>query len=231
MLGLGIALGLGVATFPVEAQAHGEPHLYESVIEGVRPAGASARIEFRIIDFDSQVQLTNRSGRTVVVEGYEGEPYLRIDGDGRVFLNARSPSMAPSNDRLGRTRRTGHEDADARPNWIRVADGGSFTWFDRRTHYRRRGRPSAVTDEAERTRLWRWRIPFTVGERSAAVEGSLYWLGRRPFPTGLFLFLLLSTAGASLFGAWAIRRMRETGRVEDGSVREGSNPEHPGDPA
>lgn len=203
------ALALGAAAMPGEARGHGEPHLYESVIEGTRPAAAARGVEVRIIDHDSQVKLTNRSGKTVVIEGYEGEPYVRLDRDGRVFLNARSPSMAPSNDRLGRTAPTGREDADARPNWIRVGDGGSFTWFDRRTHYRRKGLPSVVTDESERTLLWRWRIPFTVGKASARVEGSLFWLGRRPFPTGLFLFLLLSTAGGALFGAWAIRRMRE----------------------
>lgn len=200
---------LGALVFPAGAAAHGEPHLYESVITGIQPAGAAAGVTARIIDFDSQVELTNRSGKTVLVEGYEGEPYARIESGGAVFLNARSPSMAPSNDRLGRTPPTGNEDADAPPNWIRVGNEGKFAWFDRRAHYRRKGLPEVVTDEAVRTLVWSWSIPITVGHRPAAVEGDLYWLGRRPFPTGVFLVILLLTAAGGLFGAWAIRRVRE----------------------
>lgn len=204
-----------VLALPGEAAAHGEPHLYESVIRGIQPAAAAAGIEVRILDYDSQIKLTNRSGQRVEVEGYEGEPYARLDPDGHVFLNARSPSMAPSNDRLGKTRPTGDEDADARPNWIRVAVDGSFAWFDRRIHYRKKGVPPIVTDEAARTLIRDWEVPITVGGRPAAVEGGLYWLGRRPFPTGLFLFLLFSTAAGALFGAWSIKRMRESGREAD----------------
>lgn len=203
------ALVLGALIFPADAAAHGEPHLYESVLRGIEPAGVTAGVTARIIDFDSQIELTNRSGKTVVVEGYEGEPYARIESGGAVFLNARSPSMAPSNDRLGKTPPTGDEDASAPPNWIRVAGDGSFTWFDRRIHYRRKGLPVVVTDEATRTLVRNWTIPFTVGGEPATVEGDLYWLGRSPFPTGVFLATLLLTAAGGLFGAWAIRRIRE----------------------
>lgn len=161
-----------------------------------------------MIDYDSQVELTNASGQTVVVEGYHGEPYARIESEGKVFLNARSPSMAPSNDRLGRTEPTGDEDADAPPNWIRVGDGGTFRWFDRRAQYRARGLPAKVTDATRRTLVWRWRIPLTIGELPAQLNGELFWSGRRPFPTGMFLLILFSTAGCGLFGAWTIKRLR-----------------------
>lgn len=209
------ALVLGALIFPAGAAGHGEPHLYESVIRGIQPAGEVTGIGARIIDFDSQIELTNRSGSTVVIEGYEGEPYVRIESDGPVFLNARSPSMAPSNDRLGRTPPTGDEDAAAPPNWIRVAGDATFTWFDRRIHYRRKGLPAAVTNEAARTLIRRWKIPITVGGRPARVEGDLYWLGRSPFPTGVFLAVLLLTAAGGLFGAWAIRRIREADGESD----------------
>lgn len=205
---------LGALIFPGGASAHGEAHLYQSVIRGIEPAGPASGVTARIIDFDSQIELANHSGKTVTVEGYEGEPYARIEPDGAVLLNAHSPSMAPSNDRLGRTPPTGDEDADAPPNWIQVADDGRFAWFDRRIQYRRKGLPEVVNDEAVRTRVRSWSIPITVGHQSVAVKGDLYWLGRRPFPTGVFLAILLLTAAGGLFGAWAIRRMRE----EDGET-------------
>ncbi|MCO5316579.1 MAG: hypothetical protein M9938_10550 [Solirubrobacterales bacterium] len=207
------ALLVAGLVLPATAMAHGGPHLYESVVMGVEPPIPG--VEVRMIDFDSQVELTNRSGRTVVVEGYEGEPYARIESGGKVYLNARSPSMAPSNDRLGRTRPTGAEDPDAAPNWILVGSGGRFRWFDRRTQYRRKGLPEAVSDETARTRVWRWQIPLTIGQSPAVVEGELFWLGRRQFPTGVFLVILFSTAGCGLFGAWALRRMREAPDPEE----------------
>lgn len=210
-----VALFIAALCWPAGAGAHGEPHLYESIVQGIQPPTAAAGIEVRMIDFDSQVELTNRSDETVIVEGYEGEPYLRIDANGSVFLNAKSPSMAPSNDRMGKTEPTGDEDAKATPNWIRVAHDGSFRWFDRRTQYRKAGVPKVVTDEAARTLVWRWQIPMSVGDQAATINGELFWLGRRPFPTGVLLVILLATAGCGLFGAWALRRMREESEDPD----------------
>lgn len=215
------ALLLAGPVLPRGAAAHGGPHLYETVITGIQPPAAGRGIEVRIIDFDSQVELTNRSGRTVVIEGYEHEPYARIESAGPVFINARSPSMAPSNDRLGKTPPTGHEDASAPPNWIRVGSDGTFRWFDRRVHYRKKGLPAAVTDETRRTLVWKWQIPFTAGRSPAVINGDLFWLGRRKFPTGVFLFILFSTAGCGLFGAWAIRRSRQDDEAAPSSGPDG----------
>lgn len=201
-----VVAGLG---FPAAAAAHGGPHLYQSVIKGIEPPEAGRGVEVRMIDFDSQVEVINRSGKTVTVAGYEGEPYARIVSSGPVYLNARSPSMAPSNDRLGKTRPTGNEDAAAPPNWIKVGEGGRFRWFDRRTQFRKTGLPAAVTDETRRTLVWSWQIPIRVGRSPAEIRGDLIWLGRRPFPTGIFLVILFSTAACGLFGAWALKRMRE----------------------
>lgn len=212
---LAVALAVAGLALPAGAGAHGGPHLYISVIQGIEPPETGRGIEVRMIDYDSQIEVENRSGETVTVIGYQGEPYARIESRGSVYLNARSPSLAPSNDRLGRTPPTGEEDATAPPNWIRVGDDGTFRWFDRRSHYRRRGLPPAVTDETKRTLLWSYRIPIRVGETPAAIRGDLYWLGRRKFPTGVLIVILLSTAGCALFGLWAIRRMRELPGPED----------------
>ncbi len=203
--GLIAAISLGAAD---RAGAHDGSHPFESVISGVVPARLAAGVTVRIVDYDEQIELTNRSGRRVVVAGYAGEPYARVESDGPVFLNVRSPSLHISNDRWGRTPPNGSGDAAARPEWVRVGGEGRVSWFDRRAHYRRRGIPAGVRDPAFRTKLWSYRLPITVGGEPAAIRGTLFWAGRRSFPTGPFVILLIATGGCALLGAWAVKRMR-----------------------
>lgn len=178
------------------------------MIDGIQPIAAAAGIEVRMLDSDEQVELVNRSGSTVFVRGYKGEPYARIEPEGPVYLNRLSPSVPLSNDRLGRTRPTGKEDATASPEWIRVGDDGKWSWFDRRSHYRGESVPAAVVDTSRRKALRNYRIPIRVGESPAWIEGTLYWAGKKEFPTAILLVLLLGTGFCGLFGAWAVKRMR-----------------------
>lgn len=194
------------------AAAHEGRHDFESVIQAVVPADRAEGLEVRVLDYDEQIELLNETGETVIVKGYAGEPYARIEPGGPVYLNVRSPSLAPSNDRWGRTAPTGEEDAAAAPKWLLVGDGGRLTWYDRRSHFRGAGIPAAVREESRRQALWGYRIPLTVGGRPVAIEGTLYWLGRRPFPVAAFVFLLVASAGCAFFGAWAMRRLRGSSR-------------------
>lgn len=194
--------------FAGQARGHDASHPYESVIEGISPAAAARGIEVRMLDYDSQVELTNRSGRRVVITGYEGEPYARIDADGGVYLNRRSPSLPLSADRLGRGPATGKGDASAPPEWSRIGSDGRLAWFDRRSHIRKDGVPPQVEDTSERSLIWDYRIPIEVGGSPAEIKGSLFWNGKDKFPTGLFVGLLIATGLCALFGAWALKRMR-----------------------
>lgn len=193
---------------PPVAQAHDGRHDFEILLSGIAPIEAGAGIELRVLDYDERIELTNRSGKTVIVLGYEGEPYARIESTGPVQLNLHSPSLAPSNDRWGRTPPSGRQDAEAPPHWVRVADGGRWAWFDRRSHYRGPGRPAAVEDPARRLKLWDFAVPLRIDGQPARIEGTLYWLGRRPFPTGAFIAMLLATAAVALIGARVVRRLR-----------------------
>ena len=189
-IALALALVLCAVWAAPPAGAHEGEHAFESLISGLSPVTAGTGIEVRMLDYDEQIELINRSGKTVIVEGYAGEPYARVESEGPVWLNLRSPSLAPSNDRWGRTPPRGDEDASRPPNWVKVGDHGRLTWFDRRSHYRRPGTPPAVTDAGQRQQLWDYRIPISVGGAPAEILGSLHWTGRRSFPLAAFLALL-----------------------------------------
>ncbi|MCG5450277.1 hypothetical protein NIE111_001797, partial [Micromonospora sp. NIE111] len=62
---------------------------YRTRTTGVAPARPG--LEVRVIEAGARLELTNRTGRTIEVIGYSGEPYLRVGPDG-VFENSHSPA-------------------------------------------------------------------------------------------------------------------------------------------
>jgi len=207
-------------------RAHDGAHLFESVIGGPYPERLAQGVEVRILDEDEQVELVNSSGRTVVVMGFAGEPYARVESGGSVFVNARSPATPANNDRWGRTRPSGREDPGAPPAWVRVGGEGRLVWYERRAQYRRAGTPPQVADPAERTWIRDYRIPLTVGGEPAELRGTLHWVGRRPFPNVALVVLLLATAGCAFFGAITLRRVRrlpDEPAGDDGRARSGGS--------
>lgn len=97
-------------------------------------------IELSIIGGDSFVRL-EVTGREVVVSGYRGEPYLRFDADGGVYENQRSPARWLNEERYGEVDLPASVDPAADPEWIQVADDGSYAWHDHRTHWMNATRP------------------------------------------------------------------------------------------
>ena len=57
-------------------------------------------VEIEVLNYDDRLLLTNKSDETVLVRGYEREPYIRISGDGTVQVNKRSPSFYLNEDRF-----------------------------------------------------------------------------------------------------------------------------------
>ena len=192
------------------AWAHqGDPN-YRSELAGVEPVGLGDGLDFSVGNYDDFIALSNRSGRTVIVEGYRGEPYLRFLGDGAVEANTRSPAWFANRDRYAESRIPNRADPDSPPRWKKVGGEGRYAWHDHRSHWMGRGVPPQVTDRSLRTEVFDYTVPIRVGGRPAALTGTLFWVGSGGgTPTWPFLLL----GGLVLVGGgWIFARGRREPR-------------------
>jgi hypothetical protein len=170
----------GIALAPTAA-AHGPTSTgtgYISNVSSVEPnvLGMSANV----VGGDARLRLSNYSGKTIVIRGYQGEPYLRFDKDG-VFQNMRSPATYRNRLRFPATAALpAVVDPRAAPRWKRVAEGATYAWSDHRIHWTGQSAPPGVQTDPEKTQLvFRWRVPGTADGKRFAIRGIL---GYRPSP-------------------------------------------------
>ena len=67
-----------LAVAPTALAHQGNPN-YRSVIDQVSPKFPGVRLQ--VLNLDDRLELQNTSGKTVVVKGYQGEPYARLLGE------------------------------------------------------------------------------------------------------------------------------------------------------
>jgi len=185
----------------VPASAHGAgadeapaSNYRSEVIRGTGVDGVSVRT----IDAGERVEVVNTSGNVVVVEGYDGEPYLRIGPDG-VEQNLNSPATYLNESADGSAVAPPNLD-EGPPRWQRVSGESSARWHDHRAHWMG-GDPPLVTDRpGERHLLAEWVVPLQVGERRVEIEGTTEWVpAPSPWPwfgviaavAGLIVVLML----------------------------------------
>jgi hypothetical protein len=148
------------------ASAHqGNPN-YRSVINGVTPAVPGLRLQ--VLNFDDRLQLDNRTGKTVVVRGYQNEPYLRVLRDGTVQVNHNSPAFYLNNDRTSTGKVPATAKPDATPDWQVVDRTGSYQWHDQRIHWMSTIPPQQVKDKSKRTKVFDWEVPVQVHDEGVA---------------------------------------------------------------
>lgn len=200
---------LGVLA-PVAAAHQGNPN-YRSTVREITPAVQG--VDAHVVNWDDSVELRNRSGRTVLVKGYRGEPYVRIAADGTVAVNHRSPSYYLNDDRYAQgVDVPPSATPTATPDWHEVDGTGRYTWHDHRIHWMAHTLPPQVKDSGRKTKVFNWKVPITVAGRPAAIHGTLTWVGRQgggfPVVAGIAL-------GATILGGLmlvvAVRRRRAAG--------------------
>ena len=218
---------------PAVANAHeGNPD-YRSEITSITPAAAADGLTATIQNFDDNVELVNRSGKEVLVKGYDGEPYVRIAADGTVSVNLNSPSYYLNEDRFADVEIPERADAKAEPEWEEVNEDGIYSWHDHRSHYMGLGTPSQVEDESKETKVFDYSIPVEVDGRPVEMSGTLTWVGK---DSGFPVLPFIGLAAVIVLGAIALSVTRRR-RAEDddsetgpGAGGESDRPAPPGPP-
>jgi hypothetical protein len=155
------------------AFAHGDGAArgFRSAVESIRPAQSGLTV--RVLDSDDELQLRNETGRTIVILGYGGEPYLRFSADG-VFRNSRSPAAYLNLDRYAKVDVPEEADPKAPPRWERVASGAIWAWHDHRIHWMSPIDPPRVRANPDRPQhVFDWLVPARIEGRRLAISGTL----------------------------------------------------------
>ena len=161
---------------------------------------------------ENLMRVTNYSGKTVVVFGVSGEPYLRFTraavyenkASPTTYLNASRPVPAFAAHR-------------SKPRWTQVARGPSYTWHEHRIVWTGSQPPASVRDEPDKAHLiFNWRIPAAAAGTRFRLTGFLGWVppargagdgGTSPWLiAGVVAGGLLVAAGVGLGARRVVRR-------------------------
>jgi hypothetical protein len=179
---------------------------YRSTITGVHPKMPG--LTFKIYYGDDQVYLNNQSGKTVIIKGYSGEPYLRFAPSG-IYVNIKSPANYLNEDRYARVQVPKSATATAIPQWEKLAGGDAWAWHDHRIHYMNPIAPPVVKDAPRKPHhIFDWKVPATDGGKKFFIAGSLDYKPppKSSFPLGLVISLA-TLVGVGLIGLFALRRV------------------------
>jgi hypothetical protein len=182
-----------------------------SKLEGVQPPADGLDVE--VTGGDRFLVLTNGTNEEVVVKGYDDEPYLRFLPNRVVEVNSRAPSKYANEDRYALRPVPAEANSDATPKWQAVSRNGSYRWFDHRIHLMEKGKPPQVKDEDQRTKIFDWDVPMTVGGQPVKAVGTLEWVPASSSDTSPLLFVGLGALALLIVGAaLALMRRRRTRR-------------------
>jgi hypothetical protein len=195
---------LALVAAPSALAHQGNPN-YRSVISRVTPNVPGVKLQ--VLNFDDRLQLDNRTGRTITVEGYQNEPYARLLSDGTVEVNHNSPAYYLNDDREATA--TVPKGLPSTPHWQTQSRSGRFEWHDHRMHWMGAQDPPQLKDKTRRTHIFDWRVPISVGGTPGKIAGTLTWvpLGGGSVPVALIGGITIVLIALSLW-VFAIRRRR-----------------------
>ncbi len=203
---------------PISTQ--GSRYDYRSSVTAVTPAQPGLQV--RVVQYADRLLLTNHTGKTVTVYGYQHEPYARVLADGTVELNARSRAYYLNQNFFGLIHVPPSASPTAAPQWVVVDTGGELEWHDHRIHWMLPGIPPQVKNRSKRTKIFDWTVPIRVGSRPAAINGELVWVPEEDWAPLVVFGAVVVVALA--VGAVVLLRRRRAGsgtRAPTGSIGPG----------
>src|SRR5262245_43866629 len=126
-----------LAGAPVALAHEGSPN-FLSQINQVTPATDGVDVE--VLNRDDRLVLSNHGDHAVLIEGYEGEPYARIEPDGTVLVNKDSKANYINEERDGEVAVPDGVDSKGEPRCEQVSKTARFEWHDHRMHWMKIGR-------------------------------------------------------------------------------------------
>ncbi len=230
-----IPIVLGVVTLallPISARAagttengnpindQGSNFNYRSNITGVTPNTPGLSLE--VLEFADRLLLTNHTGRTVTVYGYQGEPYARVLANGTAEENTRSPAYYLNQSFYGDVNVPASASPSASPHWVVVDRTGQFEWHDHRIHWMSPLTPPQVKNKGKRTLIFNWQVPIEVGARKGAVAGQLFWTPESSKAPAAVIVLGVAIALFGLLFVWFVRRRRSRNAPEETGGMDGA---------
>lgn len=201
-------IGLAALLIAPGAEAHYNTAKlgYRSKVVAVKPAVPGVRL--RVLFGDDQISLNNGSGKTIVIEGYNGEPYLRFSPDG-IYVNNNSPSVYLNLDRYAKTAPPKSANAKARPKWEKLISGHIWAWHDHRAHWMSTIPPPQISSAPRKPHhIWDWKVPATANGKPFFIDGTLDYVPppKKAFPVKLAI-ALATLIGVGMVGLFALRRV------------------------
>src|SRR6476469_7195133 len=157
---MGVGLGAIVLTAAPAAADPARPTNVSSRVTAIAPPTPAVSAE--IVGGNAFLRIHVRPGTSVVVHGYEDEPYLRIASDGTVAENTRSAATYLNRTISGQVDLPAGVDKNASPAWRTVATGGTYAWHDHRVHWLAGGSPPEEVD---------WHVALDVDGAPVSIDG------------------------------------------------------------
>ena len=150
---------------------------YQTKVNAVKPTVQGLRVTTE--GGDRFLVVDNATGKTLSIPGYDGEPYLRFAPSGEVVANANSPAKYLNEIRFGTPDSVSIPVSalkGGKPRWVKVADDGTYKWFDHRIHWMEKKPPPVVKDRSKQTKIFDWKVPATAGSTPVTIAGTLSWV-------------------------------------------------------
>jgi hypothetical protein len=215
MLGL-CAVAQAQSSTPPPVKESGSPindqgsnYNYRSNITSIAPRVPGLSLE--VLEFADRLVLTNHTGKTVTVYGYQGEPYARVMADGTVQVNTHSPAYYLNQNFYGDVNVPSSASPTARPDWTVIDRTGQLEWHDHRIHWMSPALPPQVKNKGKLTKIFNWQVPIKVAATPGTVDGQLFWVPEEGTKTPLAAIVaLLVVVLAGLAFVFVVRRRRRS---------------------
>lgn len=195
----------------------GSNYNYRSNITNITPSVPGLNLE--VLEFADRLVLTNHTGKTVTVYGYQGEPYARVLANGTVEVNTHSPAYYLNQNFYGDVNVPSSASPRATPDWTVIDRTGQLEWHDHRIHWMSPALPPQVKNKGRRTKIFNWRVPIKVGATPTTVDGQLFWVPEEGTKTPLAAIVtLVVLVLAGLAFVFVVRRRRRGPRGTDPAV-------------